>query len=612
MATVRSYSEVSKFFPHWSVRVATACLAAVSSSHASEQAAGAALYEQRCAMCHDNGVPRAPRLETLRLMSAEAVIGVMQGGTMWFQASGLSLAEKQAVAMHVSGKAFASGASAVGRCEAGATTFTPDGPQWAGWGAGPENSRFQPDPGLSASDLSKLKPRWAFGFPGSILAYGAPVVAGGRVFVGSAGGELYALDARTGCIHWSHTAEASVRAAPNVGRLKDGRAVVYFGDQAARLYALDAATGSLLWRTVVDDQPLAAITGAPKLHEGRLYVPISVLEDILTPDPKYPCCRSRGALAAVDAQTGQILWKSYPVVATPAKTGTNAAGADRWGPSGASIWGSPTIDAAKGAVYVGTGNNHSNPPTDTSDSVLAFELATGRLLWKRQLTPGGDAWNIACSHSGPNCPENAGPDHDVGASPILRTLAGGRRVLLVGAKSAKLHALDPDRGGELLWVQQLGRGGMLGGIEWGMAADDASVYVPLSDLGFPDMNTGGGLFAYGFDGTKRWHAPAVACAADRPGCSPAQLQAVTVMPGAVFSVTLGGLLRAYSTDDGRVLWEFDTLRDFETVNGVKARGGALNGAGPVIAGGLVLVGSGYGRFGQIPGNVLICLSTDGR
>lgn len=298
----------------------------------------------------------------------------------------------------------------------------------------------------------------------------------------------------------------------------------------------------------------------------------------------------------------------------------NSVGTDRWGPSGASVWNSPTIDEAKGAVYVGTGNNHSNPPTDTSDAILAFEMATGRLLWKRQLTPGGDAWNIACGMNGPNCPENPGPDHDVGASPILRTLPGGRRVLIVGAKSSRLHALDPDKDGEVLWAHQPGRGGTLGGIEWGMAANDSVVYVPLSDLGFgadmmagkPSPSAGGGLFAYRFsDGSRLWHAPAIPCG-NRPDCSPAQSQAATVMPGAVFSGTIGGVLRAYSSDDGRVLWEFDTVRDFTTVNGVKARGGTLNGAGPVVAGGMVLFGSGYGRFGQVPGNVLVCLSVDGQ
>ena len=603
-----------------SVCLALIGLVALDRAPATAQVSGEAVYAARCAMCHDKDVPRAPKLDAMRLMSPETVLSVMQGGTMLAQAFALTLEEKRAVAVHVTGKTFGTKGTIEGRCAASGEPFAPGGPEWAGWGAGRENARYQANPGLSVTDLGKLKVRWAFGFPGSILAYGAPIVSGGRVFVGSAGGEMYALDARTGCVHWRYTADASVRAAPSLGRLKDGRTAVFFGDQGARLYALDAVSGSPLWQTRVDEQPAAVITGAPALHDGRLFVPISVLEDVMTPDPKYPCCQSRGALAAVDAETGRVIWKAYSVAETPKKLGTSPAGTDRWGPSGASVWGSPTIDAARGAVYVGTGNNHSNPPTDSSDAVLAFEMATGTLRWKRQFTPGGDAWNIACGMGGPNCPENPGPDHDVGASTILRTLPNGRRVLLAGAKSSKVHALDPDKGGELMWVQQLGRGGALGGIEWGMAADETTVYVPLSDLAFgadmmagkPSATAGGGLYALQVaDGTRRWHAPAIPCG-DRPGCSPAQSQAATAIPGAVFSGTIGGILRAYSSDDGRVLFEFDTVREFQTVNGLKASGGTLNGAGPVVAGGMVLVGSGYGRFGQLPGNVLICLSVDGR
>ena len=321
-------------------------------------------------------------------------------------------------------------------------------------GAGPENARFQPKPGLTPADLGRLKVRWAFGFPGSILAYGAPAVAGGRVFVGSAGGELYALDARTGCVHWSHTAEASVRAAPSVGRLKDGRTAVFFGDQSARLYALDAARGTLLWQTGRGrsdrggDHRRAEAARRPPLRSdlgGRSHPDA---------DPNIPAAR-RAARWLRSTRRPADLRKAHSVVDPPQKVGTNSAGTDRWGPSGASIWNSPTIDAVKGAVYVGTGNNHSNPPTDTSDAILAFEMATGRLLWKRQLTPGGDAWNIACGMKGPNCPENPGPI-TTSALPILRTLPGGRRVLIAGAKSSRVHALDPDKNGEVLWVSSSG------------------------------------------------------------------------------------------------------------------------------------------------------------
>jgi polyvinyl alcohol dehydrogenase (cytochrome) len=249
--------------------------------------------------------------------------------------------------------------------------------------------------------------------------------------------------------------------------------------------------------------------------------------------------------------------------------------------------------------------------------VIAFDLATGKIVWTRQLHPGGDAWNLSCvTPDRVNCPENEGPDHDVGAAPILRTLASGKRVLLAGQKSSHLHALDPDGGGAVLWSHRLGRGGTLGGIEWGMAADGQNVYAALSDLGIGaegmDPKVGGGLFAYGLaDGRLAWRVAPDPCG-DRPGCSPAQSQAVTSLPGVVFSGSIGGILRAYAAVDGRQLWSFDTVKEFATVNGVKAKGGALNGAGPVVAGGRMLVGSGYGRFGQLPGNVLLCFSVDGR
>ena len=601
------------------VSVAAACLIAAQPAPASAQEPGEALYAKRCAMCHDKDVPRAPRREALRLMSPEAIFGSLQGGTMLPQAVGLSLAEKRAIAVYAAGKDFGTGTAAAGRCAASAPAFTAGGPEWAGWGAGPENARFQPKPGLSPADLSRLKVRWAFGFPGSILAYGAPVVAGGRVYVGSAGGEVYALDLGTGCIHWSYTAEASVRAAPSVGRLKDGRTAVFFGDQGARLYALDAARGTPLWQIVVDDQIAAVITGAPKLHDGRLYVPISVVEDILTPIPNIPAAgraaRSPRSMRKRERSSG----KSTP----------------------SSILRQNRDERRRHRSLGSLGREHLELPHHRRGERRRLRRhrqqsleSADRHERRHPRVRDGDrkAAVEAAAHAGWRCLEHrlrhqraqlsreSRPRSRCRPSTILRTLPGGRRVLIAGAKSSKIHALDPDKNGAVLWTDQLGRGGALGGIEWGMAADDTTVYVPLSDLSFgTDMMAGklspaagGGLFAYRFaDGRRLWHAPAIACGG-RPDCSPAQSQAVTAIPGAVFSGTLGGLLRAYSTDDGRVLWEFDTVRDFETVNGVKARGGTLNGAGPVVAGGMVLVGSGYGRFGQTPGNVLLCLSVDGR
>src|ERR1700730_5629337 len=330
---------------------------------------------------------------------------------------------------------------------------------------------------------------------------------------------------------------------------------------------------------------------------------------MLAANPKYQCCTFRGSLAALDAATGKLIWKTYTIPDPPSVTRKNSAGTDMYGPSGAAVWSSPTIDVKRKVVYVGTGNNYSDPPTRYGDAVLAFDLDTGSLRWSKQMNP--DVWNFGCSQpSKVNCPENPNGDTDIGASPILRPLPGGNAgqdVLLIGQKAGYGYGIDPDRRGEILWKIQVGKGGALGGIMWGMAADTGKVYVPLSDI---VPGPGGGLFALKIGtGEKAWYAPP----ADPPckgkqGCSPAQMAPATLIAGVVFSGSMDGHLRAYSTGDGSVIWDLDTLRDFETVNGVKAHGGSMNATGPTIAGGMLFVNSGYSQLTGMGGNVLLALS----
>jgi polyvinyl alcohol dehydrogenase (cytochrome) len=315
---------------------------------------------------------------------------------------------------------------------------------------------------------------------------------------------------------------------------------------------------------------------------------------------------------AVDTETGKQLWKSYTIPDPPKPTRINSAGVQLQGPSGAAVWTSPTIDTERNLVYIGTGNGYSDPANAYTDAVIAFDLETGSMKWVRQLAS-GDGWNFSCINPNKaNCPEQVGPDVDIGASPILKKLPDGRTVLVVGQKSGIVHALDPDAQGKILWQTRVGRGGALGGVQWGMAADEQNVYVALSDFtrGKPEME--GGMFALRLaNGEKVWHtaAPKPACI-DQRGCSAAQMAPVSLIPGVVFSGSMDGHLRAYSTSDGKILWDFDTLRDFDTVNGVKARGGSLSATGPVIAGGWLYVNSGYGILGGMPGNVLLAFSVD--
>jgi polyvinyl alcohol dehydrogenase (cytochrome) len=461
--------------------------------------------------------------------------------------------------------------------------------------------------------------KWAFGFPGDIVAYAQPAVTGGRIFVGSATGWIYSLNASSGCILWTLEAEAPVRTAISVGAAGSHTAI-FFGDFHANVYAADAVTGKLIWKTRADEHSEARITGAPALHGNRLFVPVASSEEVSAADPAYECCRFRGSVLALDAATGKTLWKTYMVAETPHPTKKSKAGVQLWAPSGAAVWSAPTVDLKRRAIYVGTGDSYSEPPAANTDAILALDMDSGKILWARQMTA-GDAFNLACpGQDKSNCPESNGPDFDFGSSPMLVELPGGRRVLVAGQKSAMVYALDPDRKGELLWQTRVGKGGSLGGIQWGPAADEEKAYVAVSDIvrqltpaGLVlDPTAGGGLYGVRLaDGKLEWSAPPPGCGDRRP-CSPAQSAAVTVIPGVVFSGSSDGHLRAYSVKNGNVIWDFDTVRDYKTVNGVEARGGSLDGPGPVIAGGMLYVNSGYGAMGGIPGNVLLAFSVDGK
>lgn len=511
-------------------------------------------------------------------------------------------------------------------CSGDKAAFSLEGPHWSGWGSTSANTRFQDAAaaGIAAAEVPRLKVKWAFGFPGDMRAYAQPALAGGRIFTGSEGGKVYSLDAATGCVYWIRDVGASVRTAITVAEIETEqgmRPAALFGDGRATVHAVDAATGEPIWARRIDDFPSATITGSPVLSAGRLYVPVSSSEETAAADPDYPCCRFRGSLVALDAGTGEEVWKRY-TVGEPQPTRKSAAGVQQYGPSGAAIWSSPAVDPERGAVYVTTGNNYSEPATDLSDAFVAFDLESGRILWSRQMTA-ADVYTVGCRlESKANCSATPGPDFDFGASPILVALSGGGRALLAGQKSGIVHALDPDRSGRVLWQVRIGRGGSLGGIQWGSAADATKVYVALSDLGrtragrslatAADPAVGGGTFALQLeDGKRVWYTPPAGCAG-RPRCSPAQLAAVTAIDGAVFSGSMDGHLRAYSSGDGRVVWDFDTVGDYETVNGVPGRGGSLDGPGPVVGGGMLFVESGNPSGGGIPGNVLLAFSVDGK
>lgn len=585
---------------------------------------GESLYRKHCAACHEvSGVTRAPSRAALHSTSPELILDSLEAGLMKAQGKLLPAAERRVLAEYLSGQKLGERIAMAGACEGTPPPFRMEAGDWIGWGGDPSNLRFQKQPGFTAAEAARLKLRWAFGFPSAFAASAQPAVAGGRVFIANTNRHVYSLDAKTGCYWWDFETTTGVRTGISIVAVPGTpvRYAAYFADRRTGVYALDAASGHLLWKTIADDHPHAAVTGTPAVYQGRIYVPLVAAEEGAAMNPKYECCRERGGIVALDAATGEQVWKTWTIEeAKP--TGNTAVGVNTWGPSGASIWSAPTIDPKRKLLYASTGNNFSTPATRTSDAVLAMALDTGKIVWARQLSE-SDTFNMSCVVAEKvNCPDPRGPDHDIGSSPNLITLRSGKTILTVGQKSGIAWGLDPDRQGAVLWKRGVGHGGELGGIQWGPASDNENVYVAVSDITFEDPtfkpgkafkpapDKGGGLFALqALTGERIWYAAPKPCGT-RPSCSPAQSAAVTAMPGAVFSGSVDGFLRAYSSKNGAVLWEYDTARDFPTVNGVKAKGGSLDGAGPAIAGGMLFVNSGYGSWGGLPGNVLLAFGPE--
>ena len=300
---------------------------------------------------------------------------------------------------------------------------------------------------------------------------------------------------------------------------------------------------------------------------------------------------------ALNANTGRQVWKTYTITEPLKPLRKNSNGTQLWGPSGGGVWSSPTIDPVRHAVYIGTGDAYTEPAPATTDAIMALDMDTGKVLWAVQDTP-NDAWNFGCwtPNNFESCPKPLGFDYDFGASPILATLPSGKRLLIAGQKSGIVWAHDPDHQGALVWKADLATKppGSNGEIVWGGAADGQSAYFGL--------NSGGLAALHLSDGQRKWFTPL------QPAVGAEQLRGqsgpLTAIPGVVFSDGVDGIVRALSTADGQILWQYNTLKEFDTVNGIKAKGGSMEAAGPIVAGGMLFVPSGYiGMRNAIPGNV---------
>ena len=588
----------------------------------------AEVFAKNCASCHQSEAGargRIPQIEVLRTMSSTAIQKTLDSGIMKAQAASLSADERLKLATYL-----------------GITTTQekkrdelanpcPASAGWKGnsafgsWGGNLGNTRFQSDAaaGLRAEDVPRLKLAWAFAFTETSTLRSQPAVYRGRVFVGGQDGSIYALDASTGCTYWSSAVQSQVRSGMTVGEV-GGNPIVFFGDSAGYLYALDGNTGKEIWKMRPEEHLAATQTSTPVFYRGRLYIGSASREESLSISPGYVCCTFRGSESAIDAATGKILWKRYMIPEIAKERSKTRRGAKVSGPSGAGIWTAATLDPEHDAVYVVTGDNYSDPPTALSDALVALRMSTGEILWSKQFTA-KDVYNSSCQLADKvNCPDIEGPDYDFASPAILVTLPNGKRALVLSQKSAIVFAVDPDQRGKALWQTRVGEGGIVGGIEWGSASDGRNVYVALSDIRFKvarkpgsndrayelDPDKGGGLFALRTDnGERMWQAPPPGCGG-RPNCSPAQSAAITGIPGVVWSGAEDGHLRAYSTANGKIVWDYDTAREFKTVNGVPGRGGAIDVAGPIVADGMLFSVSGYPARGGMPGNVLLAFRVE--
>jgi polyvinyl alcohol dehydrogenase (cytochrome) len=569
------------------------------------------IFQQNCGTCHDG--KKAPSITDLQNYSPEQVYEALTTGKMKEQAAQVPDVQKRQIAEFLSGRPM--GTDEAGDikkmsnpCSSNPPMTDPAaGPSWNGWSPGDKNARFQSATaaGLSPAQVPTLKLKWAFGVPKAAEMHSQPTVASGRVFFGSDAGYIYSLDAKTGCVYWAFRADSGTRTAPTVAAIQNQgttKYAVYFVDVLTRAYALDAQTGKLLWKTRAGAHARAKSTGSATVYGGKVYVPMSAMETTTGAVLTYECCTFRGHVTALDANTGRKLWTTFVIPDEPKERGTNKQGVKLYGPAGGSVWNAPTVDPKRHRIYVGTGNGVAEPTTDGTDSVIAMDMNTGKIVWQHQEVRGDVFINNcrAAGEPGDNCPATLGPDYDFGGSAlIMHTLPDGRDVIIAGSKGGVTLALDLDKNGAVVWHTNIAERppSAAGLIVFGGASDGENVYYGLNQ-------PGGGVAAVKLsDGSRPWTAKIAAAGAGNPA-------ATSAIPGIVFTGSSDGNLRALSTTDGKVVWQYNTARDYETVNGVTAKGGNMGQAGATVSGGMLFIGSGYGTGNSGFGNVLLAFGPE--
>ena len=594
--------------------------------------------EGGCATCHNEpGATKAPTRDQMRAMTPEQIVEILKKPIPAHEGKvEMSDNQRKALAELVTGKQFAGTpprdlSAMSNKCSAPLKLENINTkPHWNGWSPdGTTNNRFMTaqQAGITAEQIPNLKVKWAFAFPDAAsVAWSQPVVVGGALFMGTDNNYVYALDAKTGCAYWAYNAKAQVRAAVSVGELKDtpgARYAAYFGDMTGLVHAVNAETGAALWTMRPEAHPGSKITSAVMIDpkDGKLIVPVASWEEQTGAQVEYECCKFQGSVVGVNAKTGKQVWKTYAFGERPYSLGKkNSAGKDLYGPAGAGNWSSMVIDPTKRIVYEGLGNcviteHFTRPDFDwgSCDAVQAVDLDTGKKIWTTQLLATSSDRDEGGCGRGPerrvNCPGYIqGPGDDVSQAMLVK-LPNGRRLVLGTQESGRVTAMDPDNKGAKVWVTQAGDQLSPNGAAFGGAFDGTLYYRPL-----PFTDQSGALAAINVtNGERVWYTkvPKPENCQDpnsRLTCNSGNWAAATAMPGAVFTGSRDGVLRAYSSKDGKIIWEFPTNRPFDTINGVKGIGGGIGASSPTVIDGMVYMGTGYAILGGSVGNVLLAFA----
>jgi polyvinyl alcohol dehydrogenase (cytochrome) len=617
--------------------VAGAVAALAAGGHALAQAdapppPGKAVYDRTCAGCHNapEAGSRAAPVAALRRMSSTTILTALTTGVMKPIGDSLSNREKREVAEYLGAPEGPVGTAWIDDNMCPADRRGVDlsaGPAQIGFGVDHDNARRMSaaQAGMTTKQVANLEVAWTFAMPRTSGLRGQGVVVGSTLFYPAAqAGYVVALDTRSGCVKWATPTPGGVRNSLAYGRLgPKGPFAVVGGEAGGALVALDAQTGKVAWRVDPRHDKTGPLSGTPIFAGERIIVPISASDVGAAMRPTHECCKGHGAIVAVEAATGKTLWTWHTMEDARPLGRKNAQGAEAYGPSGAPIWSSPSVDLKKGVVYAATGENTSPPATGTSDSIAALDLSTGKQKWIFQALA-NDVWNMSCPVGsatggrppGPNCyfatEGSLLRDHDFGGGPVIFRGKGGRQVILGGQKSGDVWALDPANG-KVLWHHQFGKGTALGGVHWGIATDGTRVFAPISDPGVPAAQSAAGLYAIDVASGKiawQWRA-APDCANGREarnaGC--AVRYGISAPPlvidGAVVAASLDGRVYVFDAATGKVLAIHDTATSFTSPTKVAGTGGSIDAAGMFAGDGMLFVNSGYGSFGQQAGNVLV-------